>query len=426
MGMTNATTTSIGEGERGTRIRLGILFLTVFVDLIGFGIVLPLLPFYADRFGASGTEIALLVLSYSAAQLVMAPIWGRLSDRFGRRPILIFGLVGSSLSYLVFAYAATLPLLLLSRVMAGIGGANIPVAQAYIADITPPEKRAGNLGLIGAAFGLGFVFGPALGGVLAPLSPALPGLVAATFCGVNALLALFLLPESLSPGERARVVAARAAAPSPRRLEALTLVLGTRRYRDILLVTFLFTMAFSAMHPTFSLFAAGRFGLSEVSVGWLFTFMGVFSALMQGLGVRALVARIGEARLILACSIPFVAGLLVIALSPVLSGLLLGLALLAVGFGGTLPSLASLLSQTVGEDVQGGALGIGQSVGAMARVVGPLLAGILWDQAGPAWPYLAGAALALLAGGISLRLLREERVHPGWESDTLAGAESLR
>ena len=135
-------------------VRLSILFLTVFVDLVGFGIVLPLLPLYADRFGASGTQVGILVLSYSAAQLLLAPVWGRLSDRFGRRPILIIGLLGSAASYLVFAYAASLFVLLLSRIMAGVGGANISVAQAYVTDVTPPDRRAGNLGLIGAAFGL--------------------------------------------------------------------------------------------------------------------------------------------------------------------------------------------------------------------------------------------------------------------------------
>ena len=159
-------------------VRLSILFLTVFVDLVGFGIVLPLLPLYADRFGASGTVVGVLVLSYSAAQLLFAPVWGRLSDRYGRRPILIIGLAGSTLSYLIFAYAGSVWILLLSRVMAGIGGANIPVAQAYIADVTPPERRAANMGLIGAAFGLGFIFGPVIGGLLAPISPELPGLAA--------------------------------------------------------------------------------------------------------------------------------------------------------------------------------------------------------------------------------------------------------
>mgnify|MGYP001379730257 CR=1 FL=1 len=155
--------------ERPGRRALLVLFLTVLLDLVGFGIVLPLLPFYADRFGASGTQVGLLITVYSVAQFFLAPIWGRLSDRVGRRPLLILGLMGSAVSYLVFAFADTLAILFLSRIMAGMGGATVPVAQAYIADITPPEKRAGNLGLIGAAFGLCFIFGPALGGVLAPL-----------------------------------------------------------------------------------------------------------------------------------------------------------------------------------------------------------------------------------------------------------------
>ena len=167
-----------GPPAAGPR-HLPLLFLTVFVDLVGFGIVLPLLPLYADRFGASGLMVGLLVTVYSVAQFFMAPVWGRLSDRFGRRPILLLGLVGSAVAYLVFAWAGSVAALFVSRILGGIGGSTIPVAEAYIADITPPERRAGNMGLIGAAFGLGFTVGPALGGITASLSTAAPGYLAA-------------------------------------------------------------------------------------------------------------------------------------------------------------------------------------------------------------------------------------------------------
>jgi len=394
-------------------VRLAILFLTVFVDLVGFGIVLPLLPLYADRFGASGIWIGVLVLSYSAAQLVFAPIWGRLSDRFGRRPILIVGLLGSAASYLVFAYAGSILVLLLSRILAGVGGANIPVAQAYIADVTPPERRAGNMGLIGAAFGLGFIFGPAIGGLLAPIAPELPGLAAAGLCAVNATLAVFFLPESLSPERRSALSDARAGrdprgkgvrrVPVPR-FHELRAFLADPALRTILILSFLFTVAFSVMHPTFPLLASRRFGLDERSVGWLFAFMGVVSALVQGGLVRVLVPRIGEAALVRASAPPFVLGLLLIALAPGVPTLMIGMGLLALGFGGSLPSLVSLLSRAAPEDVQGGSLGIGMSVGAMARILGPLLAGVLWDVMGMGWPYLVAAGIALLAGVGSLKL----------------------
>jgi len=433
---------SRGASPRDVRTRLAILFVTVFVDLVGFGIILPLLPFYADRFGASGTVIGVLVLSYSAAQLLFAPIWGRLSDRFGRRPVLLVGLVGSAVSYLVFAFAGSILALLLSRIMAGVGGANVPVAQAYIADITPPERRAGGMGLIGAAFGLGFIFGPAIGGLLAPISPAAPGLAAAALCAGNALVAFFFLPESLTRVERearrrqesagsdpeigietggtdptggadrtdraCRAGRAGRAGGDPTPAAALLpttdlrAVVRNREFSTVLLLTFLFTAAFSTMHPVFPLFASERFGLDERAVGWLFAFLGTVSAIMQGGVVRALAPRIGEDRLVRLAAVPFVAGLLLIPMAPSVPFLLVALALLAVGFGGTLPSLVSLLSRAAPDELQGSSLGIGQSVGALARIAGPLAGGLAWDLFGPSGPFLFGA---LLAGLAALRVL---------------------
>ena len=390
-------------------VRLSILFLTVFVDLVGFGIVLPLLPIYADRFGASGTQIGILVLSYSAAQLLFAPIWGRLSDRFGRRPILIVGLLGSTASYLIFAYASSVLVLLMSRVMAGIGGANIPVAQAYIADVTPPERRAANMGLIGTAFGLGFIFGPVIGGVLAPVAPELPGIAAAGLCGMNALLALVLLPESLTGSERTRIEADRAEATQPgmglvlggtprSRIAEMRVILRNPAFRRVLVLSFFFTTAFSILHPTFPLFASEKFGLNERGVGWLFAFLGVVSAVMQGGVVRLLVARMGEVTLIHLSAIPFVLGFAIVGAAPSIPILLVGLALLATGFGGTLPSLVSLLSRSAPEELQGGSLGVGQSTGALARVIGPFVSGVLWDVLGGSAPYFVAAAIGAVAG----------------------------
>jgi MFS family permease len=327
-----------------------------------------------------------------------------MSDRVGRRPILIIGLLGSAASYLVFAYAGTLAILFLSRIMAGIGGATVPVAQAYIADITPPDRRAGNLGLIGAAFGLGFIFGPALGGILAPISPAAPGLAAAALCFGNWILAYFLLPESL-PREEGTP---REPVPSSSRVKAFRIALSDPATSRILLLSFLFTVAFAAMQPTFPLFGAIRFGLDERHIGYLFAFLGLVSATMQGGLVRRLVPVLGETRLIQLSGIPFVSGLLLIALAPTVGILLWGLALLAVGFGGTLPSIVSLLSRVAPPHLQGSVLGIGQSVGALARIVGPFMAGVVYDLHGITWPYLGGAIIAAGASLVALRLPREE------------------
>jgi MFS family permease len=292
------------------------------------------------------------------------------------------------------------------------------VAQAYIADITPPERRAGNLGLIGAAFGLGFIFGPALGGLLAPVSVEAPGLAAAALCFGNAVLALFLLPESLPRTEVEEPDRSRAS----RRLKDFAVAVSDPSTARILLLSFLFTIAFAAMQPTFPLFGAVRFGLQERTMGYLFAFLGLVSAIMQGGLVRRLVPLLGEVRLIQLSGLPFIAGLLTIAYAPSVPWLLAGLALLAVGFGGTLPSIVSLLSREAPDELQGSVLGIGQSVGSLARIIGPFLAGVVYDLQGIAWPYLGGAWVAAAALLVALTLSRPEdekkeerprRVSPG-------------
>lgn len=385
------------------RRRLPLLFLTVFVDLVGFGIILPLLPLYATRFGASALVVGLLVTSYSVVQFFLAPVWGRLSDRYGRRPVLLLGLVGSAVAYLVFAWAGSVSVLLLSRVLAGIGGATIPVAEAYIADVTPPERRAGNMGLIGAAFGLGFTLGPALGGALSTVSLQAPGYAAAALCLGNAVLALVLLPESRAgTGRPAPKGAGRRAPGFSFTLGGLRTSLGNPALRRVLMLYFLFTAAFAVIQPTLSLLGADRFGLGQERVGYLFAFLGLISAVVQGGLVRRLVPWLGEVRLIRLSILPLVAGLVLVGLAPSLPVLLVALALLAVGYGGALPSVISLVSRVAPPDLQGGVLGVGQSVGSLARIVAPTLAGAAYGLAAPA-PYLMGAGLAGLGGWLVLR-----------------------
>ena len=376
---------------------LSFLFLTVLVDLVGFGIVLPLLPFYADRFGATGTEVGLLVLVYSLIQLFMAPFWGRLSDRIGRKPVLVLGLAGSAVSYVVFAFAPSLTWLYVSRILAGIGGSTIPVAEAYIADVTPPEGRAGGLGVIGAAFGLGFTIGPALGGALSGVDPVAPGLLAALLCALNAGLALVLLRESLPP-ERRGAPARRHGIPRLLRLGRDPQVL------TVLGVYFLFSVAWSVLQPTLSLFGAERFGFDARRAGYLFAFLGLISAGVQGGLVRRLVPRFGEARLVRLAGLPFVAGLVAIGGAGSVGVLLGGLGLLALGYGIAVPSALGLLSRRAGAGIQGGTLGLGQSAGSLARMAGPLGAGIAFDRLGVGSPYFLGAVVAAGAAALALSL----------------------
>ncbi len=382
-----------------------LLFLTVFVDLIGFGIVLPLLPLYADGFGASGWTIGLLVTVYSVAQFFMAPLWGRASDRYGRRPILLLGLLGSALAYLVFALAGSVLALFVSRILAGIGGSTIPVAEAYIADVTPPERRAGNMGLIGAAFGLGFTVGPALGGLTASISTAMPGYLAASLCLANALLAAAFLPESMVVSPAAPMRRPRGRMVWLSSSEGLRTALATPGLRHALVLYFLFTAGFAVIQPTLSLFGTSRLGFGTREVGYLFAFLGLISAAIQGGLVRRLVPRFGEVRVIRASALPFAGGLLLLAWAPTLPWVLGGLTLLAIGYGGTVPSVLGLVSRVSPAALQGGVLGVGQSVGSLGRIVGPAAAGAALDVS-TGLPYALGGLLVSLAAVGALTLVQ--------------------
>ena len=387
--------------------RLGLLFLAVLVDLVGFGIVLPVLPFYARGFGADFSQIGLLYAIYSLVQLVMAPLWGRLSDRVGRRPVIILGLLGSALAYTIFARADSLAMLFVSRIVGGIGGSTIPVAQAYIADVTPPGRRAGGLGLIGAAFGLGFVIGPALGGILgglSPGSPAVPGYTAAALCLANALAALLWLPESRRPG-------------TPRRTSRFNLraavaeAARSRQIRLILAGYLCITMAFATLQPTLSLLASERFAMGEREAGYLFALLGIVSVIVQGGLVRRLVPRYGERTLLRVSGIPFCLGLLVVGVATTAPALLAGLVLIGVGYGGSIPSVLALLSRATDPERQGAVLGLGQSVGSLARVLSPAIAGQLFGVR-LALPYLVGAAFILVTAVFAARLVQPEESSP--------------
>ncbi|HSG49732.1 MAG TPA: MFS transporter, partial [Longimicrobiales bacterium] len=279
-----------------------------------------------------------------------------------------------------------------SRILAGIGGSTIPVAEAYIADVTPPEKRAGNMGLIGAAFGLGFIVGPATGGILATVSFEAPGFVAAGLCFANAIVAWFLLGETLPPERRGP-----ARRPTFRySMQGLGRAFQSPELRHVLVLYFLFTVAFAVIQPTLSLFGQARFDLGDRQVGYLFAFLGLISAIVQGGLVRRLVPRFGEVRLVRFSGIPFVAGLILLGLAPSIPALLVAIALLAIGYGGALPPVLGLVSRVSPPELQGGILGVGQSVGSLARIVGPALAGLAFDV-GVAMPYLLGASVAALA-----------------------------
>ena len=376
------------------RPAMAILFLTVVIDLIGFGIVLPLLPSYAAGFHASDTAIGLLVASFSFMQFIFAPRWGRLSDRIGRRPVLLIGLCGSAASYLLFALAGNFWTLLLSRVLAGGMGATVNVAQAYLADITPPERRSHAMGLIGAAFGLGFVLGPAIAGLTVHFGQGVPGFVAAGISTGALILALFRLPET-------RVHEPSAAPPGPLHWRPLAPTYG---------VLFFAVLAFAVISVALPLYTTRELGYSEARTAQLFVLMGLASAVVQGWLVGKLSRRFPERSLIRAGTTLLAVGLVGIPLSH-LAGiparwhvplLLSAIVVLAIGVGLNSPSVTGYLSRTVGRDEQGRALGTLQSVNSMARILGPPGAGVVMAAGGTAVTFFAAAAMAVVALLVSL------------------------
>ena len=374
---------------------MAILFAIVVIDLIGFGIVIPLLPFYGEHFGARPLVVTALLAMYSLAQLFAAPLWGRLSDRWGRRPILLASLAGSVFAYLWMGVAYSLWVLFAARFLQGAMAGNIAAAQAYIADVTTPENRAKGMGMIGAAFGIGFIFGPALGGFLAGGDPATANLGAPFYfgAGLSALAfvgALIFLKESLPPEQRGRIRRVW-------RLAAIADKLARPGLRGLILLSFLVVFAFAGMEVTFAMWARRQFGWGPLQVGYVFTFVGVLSAAMQGGLVGRLAKHFGEERLLTAGLASVLLGLAILPAAAGVPLLLAATGLLAVGMGLTQPSLNSLISRRARADEQGEVLGVNQSAGSFARIVGPWLAGFLFEAFGRNAPFLAGAVLMALA-----------------------------
>jgi DHA1 family tetracycline resistance protein-like MFS transporter len=356
------------------------IWTTVALDLVGFGIILPILPLYAERFGASPTTVGLLLASFSIAQLLFAPVWGAVSDRIGRKPVLVLSLVGTAVGSLVTGLAGSLPLLFLGRILDGMSGASVSVAQASVADLAPPQERARLFGLLGAAFGVGFVAGPALGALAALGGARLPFLVAAGVAGVNAVAALRRLPETHVDRGAAAVDDLRSTVSKPPS--------GLSR---LLLIAFFSLVAFSAFEATFALFGERRLSFGPASTGVVFTAVGLVLVAVQTTLVRPTVARLGESTTLRAALVVNAAGLALLA--AVHSWFLLVPALLAlvVGQGLAQPSLTSVVSGRARAGQRGRALGIQQSAGGLARVVGPIAGGLAFEHVGTGFPFLAGA-----------------------------------
>ncbi|MGB5012515.1 MAG: MFS transporter [Pyrinomonadaceae bacterium] len=377
---TKPDTAGEAKKEKFFTTPLLIIFATVFIDLIGFGMVIPILPYYAhtEPFFATPLDIGFLFASYSLMQFFFSPLLGRLSDKYGRRPILFFSLLGSAVGYLVLGLANTLFLVFLGRIVGGISGGNISTAQAYIADVTSKENRAKGMGLFGAAFGLGFILGPAIAGILSKYGVNVPFFVAAVLSLANAIALYFVLPESLKPG-------ARAGLPERKnRILELFDSLRDKSFRELNIVYFLLITAFSIMTYAFVLYTSFRFEYNAEQNGYLFAFVGVISILVQGVLFGRLVKQFGESVLIVFGCILLVVSLFALPfVGPNYGGvsaLLVGLAVLSFGNSLASPGLTSLASKSADEHDQGRTMGIMQSGASMARTVGPVIGGLLLNN----------------------------------------------
>lgn len=387
--------------------RLFNIFVIVFIDLLGFGLILPLLPFYADQYGATPIVVGLLTAIYAATQLIGAPLLGRLSDRFGRRPILLTSIFGTFLGFLIFGVAEPageflagwlgssvngmiIGVLFFSRALDGFTGGNISVAQAYITDVTTQENRARGLGLVGAAFGLGFIIGPAMGGFLSRYGFAVPALVAAGLSAVNLLMVAFWLPESLSIEKQKAAAEQKHFGISPGELWQ---ALQRPRVGPILSISFFYGLAFALFTTIFALFAQYRLHLDATQTGYVLAYVGLLIALVQGFGVGALSKRFPEKWIIFVSTVVLSLSLLAWAFTPSLILLLVFLIPLAITSGILNTVLRSTLTKSVSEEEVGGTLGLSASLESLTRLIAPILGGFLLGSLGTWAPGVTGALI---------------------------------
>jgi DHA1 family tetracycline resistance protein-like MFS transporter len=382
-----------------------LIFLTVLIDMVGFGIVIPILPLYSEHFGASPWQIGLLLGSFSLMQLIFSPIMGRWSDRIGRKPVLLLSILGTSIGFLTLGLANSLWMLFLGRIIDGISGGNISTAQAYIADVTPLEKRSTAMGIIGAAFGLGFMLGPALGGLLGHDSLQTPFFWAAGLALLNSVLLYFFLPESL-PEERRKAQVTETSALGSNLLSIAGTPLGT-----VLLCSLTCTVAFSLVTALFTLFTAHRLHWDARANGMLFAYIGFLGILVQGGLIRRLVPKFGEKPLVIFGALLLCLSMLILPVSDSLSVVILASSGLSIGHSLIVPMLNGLASKSADAQSQGSVMGLAQAISSLARMIGPALGGLLlnFDELHPNLPYgispfWASAAIMLIGIAAAFRL----------------------
>ncbi len=383
---------------------LSIIFATVFIDLMGFGILIPILPTFAStKLGISDFNIGIIVAMYSFNQFIFNPVLGRLSDRIGRRPVIIVTLMITGFSYLIFSVADSFLILLLSRMLAGFGGSNIGVAQAYIADITEKEDRAKGMGLIGAAFGLGFVFGPLIGGVLSEYGYWVAGLGSAAFSFLAMIFAFFILPESnLNTNQNS---------DSSRKLfdiEYARKIISYPKVGLLILLFFIIVFSMANIYGTFSLLGFKVYGFSDAQNGYLFGIIGIVGAIMQGGAISQLTKIFSDEILVRVGVLFMMLGLTLLPYGVSFTGAVIIVIILGIGTGLLQPIILSMISKYSPDREQGSILGINQSISALARVLGPLWGGFAFEFIGFEFPFLTGGLFTFITLIITIFYLKPD------------------
>ncbi len=362
--------------------------------MMGVGVLIPVIPFVVLPYRSDALTVGLLALAFSAAQFAASPFLGVWSDRVGRRPVLLVCVIGTAVGYFLFGWAKSLQMLFAARLLAGFAGGSISTAQAYIADISAPHDRAKNFGLIGAAFGLGFILGPAMGGVLSKVSLSAPAYASGALSLITFCVAFALMKESLPPEARA---AHRVGLSDVNPFIQIRGALGRMQFRELLMAVFALNFGMAGLQTNFAVFTHARFGLDAAHNAILFAYLGVMAALTQGVLLRKLSREVGEAQLAIGGALAFGVGFAVLAMSSAVWMLYLSVTFTALGFGLAAPALTGLVSMRATPQEQGTLLGTAQSVASLTRVVGPVWAGLLFDRIGTGAPYWSGAAWSLLA-----------------------------
>jgi DHA1 family tetracycline resistance protein-like MFS transporter len=363
-----------------------VIFLTIFVNLVGFGIIVPLLPFYAETFGASPLVVGLLFAVFSLCQLVAAPILGDLSDRYGRRPILIVSLIGTVVSFVMLAVAQSVTMLFVARIVDGLSGGNISTARAYVADITEPQDRSRAFGLIGAAFGLGFIFGPGISALLAPISYTAPIWAAAAITLVATAMAWFWLPETVH----------RAHAGTGMPFRNVMAIMGRPTLRRVLMMDFAYWFAFAMFQTSFALFAAARFGFDAPRTATFFAAFAVLGALVQGVFIRSIVQKLGDKKTFMLGLVCAASGLVAATLTHTVALFAVSLIPLALGIGFGHPTMSSLISRAARADEQGRVQGAASAVESLGRTIGPVWGSASLQRFGEASPYISAAGFLIM------------------------------